>query len=69
MNLNVGLSADNAGESDFFVMEDRTLSTLSMAERDHLVAHGQRQAGITKVRLMTLPDIIQNYCRGIVLIS
>jgi FkbM family methyltransferase len=62
VNLNVGV-ADKAGESDFFVMEDHTLSTLSIPERDHLIAHGQRQARIMKVRLITLPDIIQNYCR------
>jgi FkbM family methyltransferase len=62
VNLNVAIGS-NAGESDFFIMEDRTLSTLSIIERDHLVANGQRQAGIMKVQLMTLPDIIQKYCR------
>lgn len=64
VNINVAI-ADKSGESDFFVMEDRTLSTLSIVERDHLVAHGLRQLEITKVRIMTLPDIIQNYCRSV----
>jgi FkbM family methyltransferase len=64
INLNIGVG-EESGESDLFLMEDPTLSTFSTTERDQLVAHGKRQAGSTKVRLLTLPDIVQSYCRGV----
>ena len=64
VNLNVGIS-DTSGDSDFYVMEDPTLSTFSAAARDHLVEHGQRVVKIARVRLKTLPDIVQNHCRGV----
>ena len=64
INLNVGIS-DRGGESDFFLMEDRTLSTFSPSERDHLENHGQRRAGVEKMQLMTLPEVIDRYCGGI----
>lgn len=64
INLNVGIS-DKAGESDFFVMEDDRLSTFSPNELNHLVSNGQTRAGVAKVKLMTLPDVIEKYCEGI----
>jgi FkbM family methyltransferase len=63
INLNVGIG-DRSGESDFFVMEDHTLSTFSASERDYLESHGQRTAGVEKVQIMTLPEVIDRYCGG-----
>jgi FkbM family methyltransferase len=63
INLNVGIS-DKSGEADLFLMEDNTLNTFSAAERDHLVSHGHRTTGTAKVKLMTLPVILERHWGG-----
>jgi FkbM family methyltransferase len=61
INLNIGIS-NEGGTADFFMMEDSTLSTFSEAERDKMVSHGQRVAGVTKVKMMPLPAVIEQFC-------
>lgn len=63
VNLNIGIS-NEGGKADFFMMEDNTLSTFSEPERDKMVSHGQRVAGVTKVEMMSLPAVIEQFCRG-----
>ena len=63
VNLNVGIS-DKSGEADLFLMGDSTLNTLSAAERDHLVSHGHRTAGVARVKLTTLRGVIDRHCSG-----
>jgi FkbM family methyltransferase len=63
VNLNVGIS-DKSGEADLFLMEDSTLNTFSAAERDHLVSHGHRTAGVARVKLTTLRGVIDRHCIG-----
>src|SRR6185437_1602182 len=63
VNLNIGIS-NEGGKADFFMMEDNTLSTFSEPERDKMVSHGQRVAGVTKVEMMSVPAVIEQFCRG-----
>ena len=63
VNLNVGIG-DKSGEADLFLMEDSTLNTFSAAERDHLVSHGHRMVGVTRVKLTTLQGVIDRHCSG-----
>ena len=63
INLNIGVGSEG-GEADFFMMEDDTLSTFSEAERDKMVGHGQPVAGVTKVKIMPLSAVIEQFCRG-----
>ena len=63
-NLNVGI-ADQAGELDFYIMEDDTLSTFSREECEKMQASGQKLAGVRKVKLVTVADILEQHARGI----
>jgi FkbM family methyltransferase len=59
-NLNVGVS-DRAGELEFYIMEDNTLSTFSKKERDFMVSNGKKQAAVAKIRLTTVSDVLANH--------
>ncbi len=63
MNLNVGIHSDE-GEMDFYVMQDRTLSTFSKEEYEVLQNNGKRLKEIKKVRITTVHSIIENHFAG-----
>lgn len=60
INLNIGL-ADTNGEMEFFIMEDSTLSTFSIEERDSLVAQGKQLFKTVKVPLKTIDQVLKEY--------
>lgn len=64
LNLNVGIGAE-AGEMDFFIMNDSTLSTFSKQECDQLIATGNyKLKEVVKVQLVTVRHILEKYCSG-----
>jgi len=60
INLNIGIS-DTDGELDFYIMEDNTLSTFSKEECDFMVLNGKKLAEIKKIRLTTIPCILEKH--------
>ena len=62
-NLNIGIS-DQAGEMDFHIMADSTLSTFSKDECESMVATGHRLAGVKKIRLLTVKEVLESYNNG-----
>ena len=63
INLNVGVGAQ-PGEFDFFIMEDKTLSTFSKHEVDAMISYGKLLAEVRKVRIITVKEIIERYFQG-----
>jgi FkbM family methyltransferase len=60
INLNVGISIEE-GESDFFILEDNTLSTFSKSESDNLQLNGKKLLSIEKVKLTPIENILKKY--------
>ena len=60
INLNFGIS-NKEDESDFFIMQDNTLSTFSKPEYENLVADKKKLAQIKKIRLTTVSNILEQY--------
>jgi FkbM family methyltransferase len=61
--LNVGV-ADVAGELDFYVMEDDTLSTFSKEECDLLVSHGKPLRNVERIPVTTIKAILDAHHGG-----
>ena len=59
INLNVGIS-DAKGACEFHIMEDNTLSTFSVEERDHLLRNGKKQASAAMIEVTTVASILDN---------
>ncbi len=63
VNLNVGIS-DKEGELDFYIMEDRTLSTFSKQECDKMITLGKQFVEKRKVKLTTVAEVLSKYSGG-----
>jgi FkbM family methyltransferase len=63
INLNIGIS-DQAGELDFYIMADSTLSTFSKEESGSLVSSGHTLTGVKKIELMTVNAVLDKYNGG-----
>jgi FkbM family methyltransferase len=61
LNLGVG---NQAGELEFFIMEDDTLSTFSIDERDLLLQSGKRQATVARVSIASISSILDDHFGG-----
>ena len=64
INLNIGIG-EVAGEMDFFVMADDTLSTFSKEECDRMVAVGNKLDSVHKVKVNTIKEVLEKYTNGI----
>lgn len=64
INLNTGISGTDAGELDFYLMEDDTLSTFSKGECDALQGHGHKLRSVEKIRLTTISKILEKHAGG-----
>lgn len=64
INLNVVIS-DKCEESDFYIIDPPTLSTLSNEEAQRCKDQGYMIKEIVKVKSMLIVDIINEYCNGI----
>lgn len=60
INLNIGLS-DREGEMDFYIMQDRALSTFSKAECDSMILKGKKLSEVKKVKLTNLSAILDTH--------
>ncbi len=60
INLNVGVS-DAKGILEFHIMEDNTLSTFSVEERDHLLRNGKKQASVAMIEATTVASILADH--------
>ena len=63
VNLNIGV-ASKVGQCDFFIMQDRLLSTTSKSEVDQLNSFGKRVAEKVTIPTTTVENIVNNYARG-----
>lgn len=63
INLNVGVG-ESAGEMDFYVMSDNTLSTFSEEEVKALQGYGHRVDRVERIPVQTLPAILSQYHGG-----
>ncbi len=63
INLNVGIAAE-AGELEFYIMEDDTLSTFSKGEMERLVKNEKKFDHVERIKLMTVEDILEEYYNG-----
>jgi hypothetical protein len=50
---------------EFFIMQDNTLSTFSIKERDQMVAVGQQMAKVELITLTTVDQVISEYAGGV----
>jgi len=64
INLNIAI-ADKAGEADFYIMDSRTLNTLSKEEAIENEKYGHKIVKTQSIKTMTISSIIENYCNGI----
>jgi len=63
-NLNVGIGSAE-GEADFYVMENKLLSTFSRAECDTLQGFGHKLKRVESIKLTTLVKILATHREGI----
>jgi len=64
ITLNVGI-ADAEGEADFYVMENKLLSTFSRAESEMLQGFGHKLKRVEAIKLTTLDRILATHRQGI----
>jgi FkbM family methyltransferase len=64
INLNVGVG-DTNGEANFYIMKDRTLSTLSKNEVDAMEKLGKKLERIETIKIRTLQSILYEYSNNI----
>jgi len=64
INLNVGIS-DSAGELNFYIMQDNTLSTFSKSELDSMISNNKQLAQTIKIKLSTVSDVLGQYFNGL----
>jgi FkbM family methyltransferase len=64
INLNIGIGGQE-GQLDFYVMEDTSLSTFSLQERDQMVDTGKREAAVIPVRIRTVSAVLSESFGGL----
>jgi FkbM family methyltransferase len=64
INLNIVIS-NQSGETDFYIMDPPSLSTLSKDEALRCESMGYNIKNVLRVRSITLDNVICKYCKGI----
>ena len=64
INLNIGIGS-KAGELDFYIFKDDTLSTFSKEEAEQQKKSGKSFARTEKIQIKTLNYIVSEYCKGV----
>lgn len=63
INLNVGVGSE-AGDLDFYVFDENTLSTFDKLSVDEFSKIGHKVVKTIKVPILTLKDILEKHCPG-----
>lgn len=63
INLNIGVGGEK-GVFDFYIMEDDSLNTFSLAERHSLEAMGHRLKEVKKIQVLQINDVLERYFPG-----
>ncbi|SDD72458.1 FkbM family methyltransferase [Pedobacter soli] len=64
-NLNIGISASNSENLDFYIMEQLELNTFVKKQAEELAAKGYPVKKVIGINCQSLSSIIQTYCNGI----
>lgn len=59
--LNVGIGVGDATTADFYVMDDRSLSTFSEAEVESYTRSGMNVAKVIRVPLVTVQEVVKHH--------
>ncbi|KQM63982.1 hypothetical protein ASE74_12325 [Pedobacter sp. Leaf216] len=63
-NLNIGITASNSENLDFYIMEQPELNTFLKKQAEELASKGYPIKKTINITCLKLSNIIQNYCNG-----